>query len=161
MRKEIVTLIESARNLNIRLVDTSGKPNHSGVKIGGKREDFPPKLKQVALALEGVDRAGSDAFEGLKSHAAMDPIRLRMALDGIFRWMKAMGIAVEDPHDIVASALGMSKARINERRNALPKYKNAGFRNSHYKSMASSSGKPETSVDSLREQLKQSLHNRF
>ena len=156
MRKEVVELLEASRNLRVRIVDDDKHP--TGIVLGGNKADFPSKLKVLALAIEAVDKAGSKAFEGMQEASpSMDPVRLRMALDGIFRWMRSMGIALDEPHDIVAVALGMSKAKNKVRRNAVPKYRNPGFKNSVSKVSMSSGNINNDTLDDLRDQMKRRM----
>lgn len=151
MKREVVEVIESARNLQIKIVNDSG---NSKVIMGGSRHDFPDRLKAVALALEAFDRIGAKGLDGLYNSSSMDPVKLRQALDGLFRWFRIMNISIEEPHEIVASALGLSRAMKNNAKPIL-RYNNKGFRNSS-NGTAMSGGKPRKNInnDELRQNLK-------
>lgn len=105
MRREIVELVEAARDLQVLLAPRPD--NHRSVRIGGPRDNFPDRLWRIAVALERVDRAGA---AGLSQDEADDPVmdaaKLRMALDGVFRWMRSNGMDVSEPHSVVSAALG-------------------------------------------------------
>lgn len=132
MRAEIANVIEAARNLQIRIASDGDEEQ---VVIGGSRHDFPDRLKAVARSLEEFDRSGA---KDISVSASMDPIKLRKALDGIFRWCRASGLDISDPHMIVASALGMSRAKVQGGGRAIPKYKVKGLKNSRGTSMTGS-----------------------
>jgi hypothetical protein len=105
MRREVVELIEAVRQLRVQRVPRHDNPRN--IRICGDRKEFPDRLHRVALALEGVDRAGASALDGLGSDPSMDAARLRMALDGVFRWMRSVNMDIAEPHAVVANALGV------------------------------------------------------
>lgn len=155
MRKEVVEVIESARNLQIKILNHEGQAR---VIMGGSKHDFPDKLKAVALALEAFDRVGSKALDGLYSSASMDPVKLRQALDGIFRWFRVMKMDVDIPHEIVATALGMERASKNTMK-PVTKFYDKGFSNSN--SGTSVDGKKRNknmNNDTLREHLRNQIN---
>jgi hypothetical protein len=104
MRREVVELIEAARALKVQRVPRPDNPRN--IRIGGDRKEFPDRLHRMAVALEAVDRAGAQALDGMGRDPSMDAARLRMALDGVFRWMRSVGMDIAEPHAVVANALG-------------------------------------------------------
>lgn len=155
MRREVVEVIESARNLQIKISTKDGQPH---IIMGGSKHEFPDKLKAVALALEAFDRVGSKALDGLYSSSSMDPIKLRQALDGIFRWFRVMKMDIDIPHEIVATALGMERASKNTMK-PVTKFYDKGFSNSV--SGTSVDGKKRNknmSNESLREHLRSQIN---
>jgi hypothetical protein len=129
MKKEVVELIEAARGLEIRLSPDSERP----VNVGGDRESFPHRLKRVALALEAVDKTGSEALELEDGDPSMDVARLRVALDGVFRWMRSSGVDVSEPYKVVANALGVASGEPEQQKTSgkgyrpIPKFAHSGF----------------------------------
>lgn len=101
MRQEVHELIEAVRDLEIR-VDASAPGQ---IRLTCDKAEFPRRLHRVALALEAVDRSGAAANEMAGADPARDAARLRLALDGVFRWMKMRGMDLADPLQIVATAL--------------------------------------------------------
>lgn len=128
-RREVVELVEAARGLGVRITVKPGR-NQQSIVIHGRREDFPAKLRRVALTLEALDAAGSAAIGGDPSAAdpSMDAARLRLALDGVFRWMRSTGIDVSDPHAVVAAALGVKADKPGAGYKPVPKYAHDGFK---------------------------------
>lgn len=110
VKRETFELVESARGLQVRLAPKAVNPKN--VRIAGDKSTFPDRLHRVAVALEAVDRSGAAGLEDADD-PSMDAARLRMAVDGVFRWMRSVGIDVEEPHALVAAALGVQvKAKI-------------------------------------------------
>lgn len=106
MKKEFIHLMDAVRQLGIKFAPRVSNPH--GIRIAGKRVEFPEKLYQVALMLDAADKASATALEkDNKEDGAMDPIKLRTAIDGLFRWMRSNGQDVEIPRSIVANILGM------------------------------------------------------
>ena len=109
MRREIAELVDAARGLGVRLSPTPA--NAKAIRLDGDRDTFPDRLRRVAQALEAVDRAGGVANAAdAGPDASVDAARLRLALDGVFRWMRMMGLDVTEPHAVVAAAMGVESA---------------------------------------------------
>lgn len=126
MRQEVVDLIEATRALKVQRSPVEGNPYN--IRIGGNRTEFPGRLYRLAVALEAVDRAGSSAIESVDaSNPAMDAARLRMAIDGVFRWMRATGVDVDEPKEIIAEALGVYKKQ-GKAYKAVPEFDRASER---------------------------------
>lgn len=119
MKREVVELVEAARRLEIRVAPKPDNPR--AIRISGSRAEFPDRLYRVAVALAAVDRAGAAALDGT-SDPASDAARLRMALDGVFRWMRSCGMDVAEPHAIVANALGVQSQQKSKRFRPQPKF---------------------------------------
>lgn len=126
-RREVVELVEAARGLGVRITVKPGKTQQS-IVIHGRRDEFPGKLKRVAEALEAVDKSGSAALEGEGADPSMDAARLRLALDGVFRWMRSTGLDVSDPHAIVAAALGAKGDKPGRGYKPVPRFAPDGFK---------------------------------
>lgn len=126
MRREVVELVEAARGLSIHVVPKPENPRN--IRIACERAQFPDRLHRVALALAAVDRAGAQALEGT-GDPAMDAARLRMAIDGVFRWMRTVGMDIAEPHAIVAAALG-AKSKAGSKYKPTPQYAHDGFKRS-------------------------------
>ncbi|MFC4236065.1 hypothetical protein ACFOY8_12540 [Thalassospira xianhensis] len=119
MRRELVELIEAARKLGVQRIPTPDNPRY--IRIVGDRKDFPDRLYRVAIALEAVDRLGSKALEGVND-PTLNAAHLRLAVDGIFRWMKATGVDIQEPYQIVAAALGAKGAKRGKIYRNAPKF---------------------------------------
>lgn len=109
MRREAFEVIESARALQVQLAPT--QPNPRCVRIGGDRADFPNRLWRLARAIEAFDKVGEAALGDVGNAPSSDPTadaaRLKVALDGVFRWMRSTGIDVSEPYGLVTEALGV------------------------------------------------------
>jgi hypothetical protein len=127
MRREVVELIESVRALNVRVVPAQN--GRRTIRVGGTRKEFPGRLYRVARALEAVDAAGAKSLDGI-GDPSQDAARLRMALDGIFRWMRSVGMDISQPHAIVANALGAKENSSGKRFRPVPQYAHDGFKKS-------------------------------
>ncbi len=112
MRKQIVDLVESVRDLGLGRVPPEVNP--SGIVLKGNKAEFAEKLGRVHDALEALDQAGAKSAaltpgEPAGAPQAVDPSMdvalLRMALDGVFRWMRSQGIDITEPHAVVAQVL--------------------------------------------------------
>lgn len=97
MRKEIADIIDAARKLGIRL---TGHEGMNCVQISGAASEFPNRLKVLQQALDAYDRSSSSKSES-------EEVRLKRALDGVFRWLRASNIDVTEPMEIVGDALGV------------------------------------------------------
>lgn len=128
-RREVVELVEAARGLGVRITVKPGR-NQQSIVIHGRREEFPGKLRRVAEALEALDAAGASALSAADpgSDPSMDAARLRLALDGVFRWMRSTGIDVADPHAVVAAALGVKADKPGKGYKPVPKFAHDGFK---------------------------------
>ena len=121
MRREVVNLIESVRELQIQLTPKPDNPD--GIRLGGERATFPTRLKNVAEALQELDRVGSAGLNGIPvEDPTLDSAKLRMALDGVFRWMRFQGLDVKEPHNIVAQSLGVEEAKKGKTYRPIPKF---------------------------------------
>lgn len=112
MRREIFEVIEAARGLQVQLAPT--QPNPRCVSIGGERSEFPVRLWRLAKAIEAFDKTGSDALDeatGPEGDPTADAARLKVALDGVFRWMRSTGLDVSEPYGLVTEALGLQVPR--------------------------------------------------
>jgi hypothetical protein len=126
MRREIAGLIEAARGLRLKLDPQPGDPLK--VRIGGGREDFMVGLHGLAVALENLDRSGSASTDITPADdPSLEPANLRAALDGVFRWLKATGVDITEPHAIVAEALGAKQKR-TAAYTPMPKFVHSAFR---------------------------------
>jgi len=112
MRKQLVDLVESVRDLGLGRVPTEVNP--SGISLRGSKAEFAQKLGRVHDALAALDQAGAKSASLTPDDAAgpaqavdpsMDVMLLRMALDGVFRWMRSQGIDITEPHAVVAQVL--------------------------------------------------------
>ena len=106
MRREVFGVVEAARSLQVVLAPTEA--NARGIRLGCSRAELPERLWRVAKSLETFDRAGASAMGSAQagSDPAMDAARLRVALDGVFRWMRSTGLDIAEPHALVSQALG-------------------------------------------------------
>lgn len=102
MRPVIVALVEAVRGLHVHLKPTPANPR--AIRIGLDMENFKNALYEVAVSLEAVDRDGS-----VSADPTMDPIRLRLAIDEMFRWMRASGMDMSEPLQIVSNCLRTSE----------------------------------------------------
>jgi hypothetical protein len=131
MRREVLDVVEAARALQVQLAPTPANP--ACVRIGGDRSDFPVRLWRLALTLQALDKAGSAALESSgdspEVDPAMDAARLRVALDGVFRWMRSTGLDVGEPHAIVREALGAAHGEKQAKvYRPVPKFAPNGFK---------------------------------
>jgi len=133
MRREVFGVVEAARSLQVLLAPSEASPH--GIRIGCTRSVFPERLRRLAKALEAFDRAGAaslGAGNGLSQQdPAMDAARLRVALDGVFRWMRSSGMDVSEPHSMVVEALGVLKvqgAKAGKSYRPVPRFAPNGFK---------------------------------
>jgi hypothetical protein len=132
MRREVLEVVDAARSLQVQLAPTPANP--ACVRIGGDRSDFPARLYRLAEALQALDRVGSAALgtadETAPVDPAMDAARLRVALDGVFRWMRSTGLDVGEPHAIVREALGAARGEQKQAKGyrPVPKFAPNGFK---------------------------------
>ena len=103
MKRETAEVVEAARGLQIKLAPKPSNPKN--VRIAGEKATFPDRLHRVAVALVALDKAGSRSLEP-EGEDDFDVARLKMSLDGVFRWMRSAGIDVSEPHAVVSAALG-------------------------------------------------------
>lgn len=97
MQTEAANLAEAARNLGLELV----LPGEGEVKVRCPKGEFAGRLAALQKALECWDAAQGASSGNGPSEAA----RMRLALDALFRWMRATGMDVTEPHAVVAAAL--------------------------------------------------------
>ena len=125
MKREIADLIEAVRELGVVLAPTVQNP--TSIRLQGNRDEFPERLWNLGEALEAVDKAGSASIDETPDDPSMDPACLRLALDGVFRWMRSNGLDVTEPHAVVASAMGAGKSSGKAYR-LIPKFAHDGFK---------------------------------
>lgn len=99
MRKDVVDLIEAVRGLGLT---PTGEDGPRCIRIDGDAKAFPERLLAVAKALEAVDAKGGIAA----AEENVDLVKLKSAIDGVFRWIKLQGLKTDEPFDIIAQALG-------------------------------------------------------
>jgi hypothetical protein len=121
MRKAIHQLAESVRALQI---EPTGNPSPNCVRIAMPKEHLPEALLEVRAALDAFDAAGGVSADPAP---ADDVSKLRMAIDGLLRYVKMRGLGIEDAEDIVRTALGKSKKR-RKRLEPLPVFAPNGWR---------------------------------
>ena len=132
MKREIFEVVEAAKALQVQLAPTQANPRC--VRVGGDRADFPERLWRLAKALEAFDRSGASVLEGPSASAPQDPTmdaaRLRVALDGVFRWMRSSGLDVSQPYGLVAEAMGVpaQKEKAAKAYKPVPKFAPSGFK---------------------------------
>lgn len=96
LSKEASAVVEAARALGVRITDRT----KNGVVIGLTPPAFYKALFELAEKIEDFDRATGGGVN-LEPELA----RFKTAVAGVFRWMKAQGIDVAEPHRIVSDAL--------------------------------------------------------
>ena len=130
MRHEVFEVVEAARGLQVQLA--ASPSNLNCVRIGGDRSEFPSRLWRLGKALEAFDAAGSPgtAEHREEANGTMDPVRLKVALDGVFRWMRSMSLDVTEPYELVAEALGVPvpQGKTSGTYRPVPKFAPNGFR---------------------------------
>lgn len=104
MKRQMLAVIEAARSLQVNRIPTEDEPEK--IRIDCPRLEFGPRLYELASCLEDFDRAGgTEAAMAEVDDPAMDAARLRVCLDQVFRWMRAQGVDVREPHSLVAKQL--------------------------------------------------------
>jgi hypothetical protein len=103
MNREVVALIEAVRALKIAIVATGDSER---IKIGCASEEFPTRLMALQRALEAVDRAGGAGLDGKGAEPPkLDSVKLQLAIDKIFKWMKGQGLDVTQPYALLEEAM--------------------------------------------------------
>ncbi len=134
MRREVFEVIEAARSLQVQLAPSTANPRN--VALGGDRKDFPDRLFRLAKALELFDRAGAASLTEEDPDPIRDPTmdaaKLKLALDSVFRWMKSVGINVDEPHNLVCQALSAvdNDAKPQRVPKPVPRFTPNGFKKS-------------------------------
>ncbi|AOG02879.1 hypothetical protein [Bosea sp. RAC05] len=118
MRPELSALLESARALQLK---ATGEPGPRCVRFGIENALIPEKLLALQQAIEAVDKAGSASLSGEPLDPGQDPAKLRLAIDGLFAWIRVQGLDPTDASDIVASAITGQQKR-QKRYVTLPRF---------------------------------------
>ena len=134
MKREVFEVVEAARGLQVQLAPSAANPHC--VRIGGERAEFPERLWRLAVAVEAFDRAGASALEDpgdpeAERDPTLDAAKLKVALDGVFRWMRSTGLDVSEPYAVVSQALAgpaVAQARGPKVYRPLPRFAPDGFR---------------------------------
>jgi hypothetical protein len=157
MKKEIIDLVEAVRALEMRISPTLD--NDKNVKLFGDKKEYPYKFYNLLIALEAFDKAGSNSFDDIED-PALDSAKLRLALDGVFKWMRSVGIDVSEPHAIVSDTLGYKNKKEKPFR-PVPKYAMNSFKkkipNKILLGFDPGPGE-KINIDSLREKVYQSMN---
>lgn len=99
MRQAVVNLVEAVRGL--RLVRSSGA---HGVRIALPPQELAPQLIEVLEALEAVEREGANPEES-------ELAKVKVGLEGVFRWISLQGLSTDEPLEILAKALGKGERK--------------------------------------------------
>lgn len=113
MKKEVVELIEAVRNLNLRL---TGDPAPHGVRISDNRDVFAGKLELLQVALEMVDKSGAMSSEIDVPEPKDDPLKLRLAIDGLMRLYQLKGGSLDQASEVIQQALGVASEEKDSRK---------------------------------------------
>jgi len=123
MKREVLNLVDAARNLGIRL---TGRPAPKCVRIPDPA-NFAEKLEELQRALEALDASGALAgdLESPSPEAKDDPRKLREALDRVMRMYQMQGGNLEDLNEVVRDALDLAPEEEGKKRkehNTLPAF---------------------------------------
>ncbi len=111
MNPYIATLVESVRRLALEKTPTQENP--FGIRMNLTKPEIPVRLYDVADALEAVDKNGALSDK--------EDIKLRVAIDQIFRWMQSQNIDIREPVMIVRDILGKKEKPKEYRMKPKPK----------------------------------------
>jgi len=110
MRQAVVNLIEAVRGL--RLARSSGT---HGVRIELGAADLAPNLLATLEALEAVERDGGDSVDE-------ELAKVKMGLEGVFRWIRLQGLDTDEPLEILARAMGGRPPRKHKAPASMPTF---------------------------------------
>lgn len=102
MKQSIFKLVEAVRALRLSYTEAEGKRR---IRLGIPAEIVQDRLLDIHDALEEADADGALLISSDETE------RLNDALNGVFKWIRIQGLALDEPLTIVADAIGLKRKK--------------------------------------------------